>query len=210
MKEIAEIRSANGNYFVIGKRNGSYYLKNKYTEIPNEFEVYDIAKVKELFADLCERVPECKQVKYASGHPNSCMYVIYSDKTQVMFQQQDGIGKNLCAYTAKTAHFSEFFKSTFISGNSELITLDHLRWVCEDKTENLDVLIQALKDFETDDYIEVCHRTNAEGEIEIYRKIYGREHDVLVTILPDGKIGKTGTYQFVELMKKHDVTVVKP
>ena len=73
MAEITSIESVHGNYFVIGKSKDGYFLKNNFTEIPNEFGMYDIEEVGRLFQDLCGRVPELVQTKGPCGHPNSCM-----------------------------------------------------------------------------------------------------------------------------------------
>ena len=106
LKEIVAIKSADGCYFVIGKNEQGFFLKNKYTKIPNEFHLYNDEEVKELFQDLCDRVEECVPVSYPSGHPNSCMYVIYSDKSVQLYKEQRGVEKNLCAYTSSTASYS--------------------------------------------------------------------------------------------------------
>ena len=78
-----------------------------------------------MFLDLCERVPDCAMVSIPSGHKNSCMLVEYSDKTEQLFQQQNGIGKNLCAYTTKAAKYVEFFTDQFFSWHSSSLPLIH-------------------------------------------------------------------------------------
>ena len=61
MGSIVAIKSATGNYFEIGRDQEEYYLKNEYTEIPNEFHKYAMADVKKLFDDLCARVQNARR-----------------------------------------------------------------------------------------------------------------------------------------------------
>ncbi len=208
MKEIVAIKSENGSYFVIGKNESGYYLKNKYTEIPNEFNMYSEAEVKKLFDDLCERIPDCVKVGFVTGHPNSCLRAVYSDKTEQLFREQKGIGKNLAAFTYGAASFSEFFSGR-ISGRSELITLDHLRWVCREKSENYKVLLKAVRDYIEDDYVSVFEVLKPDGTTEIRKMIYSVDHGAIITITADGSIGETGELGFVELMKQHDVSICR-
>ncbi len=209
-KEIVAIKSADGNYFEIGKNEFGYYLKNNYTDIPNEFNMYSLETVKKMFLDLCERVPDCAKVSIPSGHKNSCMLVEYSDKTEQLFQEQKGIEMNLCAYTAKTAEYVEFYADQFFSWHSSsLITLAHLRQVCREKSEDYTVFLTAIRDVIEDDGIDIRENILTDGTIEIHRIVLGHDYGTFISIMPSGKIEKTGNLKFVELMKKHDVSVYR-
>ena len=206
MKEVVAIKSENGSYFYIGKGRNRYYLKNRYTEIPNEFGMYDLGKVKEIFNELCERIPESVPAVSSLGHPNSFMRVVYSDRTEEIFTQGEA-GRNLCAYTSNAANYSEFFTGRIFGGKSEYVTLDHLRWVCSEKEENMDVFIKALKDFEEDDYLYLEEKKLEDGTISIDKHCYGNVSKGFVSILPDGRIGNDGGFKFVKLMKAKDVRI---
>ena len=80
LKEIVAIKSADGCYFVIGKNEQGFFLKNKYTKIPNEFHLYNDEEVKELFQDLCDRVEECVPVSY-------CNWTAYDGKRFTSFPE---------------------------------------------------------------------------------------------------------------------------
>ena len=96
MRNVIEIRSESGNFFRIGRNGDGYYLKNSFTEIPNEFGFYDISQVKKLFIDLCERIHESVPATDMNGHPNAYMRVLYDNDTQILYTQGKD-GKNLCA-----------------------------------------------------------------------------------------------------------------
>lgn len=208
-KEVVAIKSADGSYFVVGKNDSGYYLRNKYTSIPNEFNIADEAAVKKLFEDLCDRIPECVRVDYPSGHPNSCMRVVFEDKTEQVFKEGENASKNLCAYTHNTARYSDFQPEQYSWIMSDLITLDHIRWVCKDKQENYDVFFQAIKTMKEDDGIWIFDTTNPDGSIEIHVKVWTIDEGPIVTILPNGKIEKTGGLKFVEVLKAYDVKVLR-
>lgn len=62
MKEIIAIKSAAGSYFEVEKNSTGYYLRNRYTEIPNEFQYYDAGIAQRFFEELCNRIPDCEEV----------------------------------------------------------------------------------------------------------------------------------------------------
>lgn len=206
MRSVTEVRSAEGSYFVIGKNDDGYYLRNLYTEIPNEFGMYNIEEVQSLFDGLCDRIPECKETDHPYGHPNSCMRVIYSDGAEQLYKETEQ-GLNLCAFTARAAQYSEFFGSVLFF-RSELITLDHLRKVCSEKEERFEIFITALKDYLEDDYLTLVEEIQEDGSIRIRENVYSNVY-YPVTINPDGYIEETGNIKFVELMKRNNVRIIK-
>lgn len=206
MNDIIAIKSSAGSYFEVGKNSNGYYLKNRYTEIPNEFQYYDAGIEKRYFEKLCERIPDCEEVSYPSGRPNSCMYVIYADGTVRLLKEQEGIGKSIGSCTYDVACYSEFFP-LYTLGQSELLTTHHLRDVCREGKESFDYLFQALIDIYEDDEIDVMLEPQSNGSAAIKITVYGitsRE----ITITEDGSIAKTGGVLFVELLKKHHVRIV--
>ncbi len=208
-KEIVAIKSVEGSYFEIGRTRSGYYLKNSFTEIPNEFELYSIDVVKKLFDDLCERVPECMRVDHSFGCPNDCICVVYSDRTEQLYHAQDGIGMNLAAFATETAKYVEFYEDPFYYWGSPLMTLEHLRRVCRSKREDYAVFFKAIRDYIEDDGIDLHDVTLSDGTIEIHELVLGFDFGADYSIMPDGKIGKTGKLRFIELMKKNDVSVFR-
>lgn len=128
------------------------------------------------------------------------MYVIYSDGAKKLFKQQEGIGKNLCAYTSDAAEYSEFLPS-YALRCSELLTTHHLRDVCREGKEHFDYLFQIIKDLLEDDetWIVLGHPQN--GETTIVKNILGLVIDPFVSISEDGEIIETGGLRFVEMKK---------
>jgi hypothetical protein len=206
MRNVVEIRSENGNFFRIGRNSDGYYLKNLFTEIPNEFGYYDISQVKRLFIDLCERIQESVPATDLNGHPNAYMRVFYDNNTQILYTQGED-GKNLCAYTSKAANFSEFYTGTFFGERSELITLEHLRQICTGKEEKLETFFKALKDYKEDDYTFLEMVDFPDGSISIDKSCYGVKAEGFVTISPEGFIGNDGDLAFVQLMKREGVKI---
>lgn len=178
MKDIIAIRSAAGSYFEVGKNSTCYYLRSRYTEIH-----------------------DCEEVFSPSGHPNSCMYIIYADGTMRLFKTQEGIGKNLCAYTSDAADYSEFFPSILESSN--LLTLQHLRQVCrEEGKEDFSYFLKAVRDLVEDYKTQVILGRPRNGETTIVKNILGLVIDPFVSISEDGEIIETGGLRFVEVLKK--------
>lgn len=206
MKNVISIQSVRGESFIIGKNSKGYYLRNKYTEIPNEFGMYDINDVEELFNGLCERIPESVKTLFPCGHPNSCMKVTYDDNTTAMYKQGE-TGLNLCAFTHHAAAFSEYYERSFFDGRSDLITLDYLRGVCSKGKASLETVYKAIKDYKEDDYTFLEKSRLLDGTISIDKKCYGVLSPGMVTIMPDGHIGNTYDIKFLELMKKQGVVV---
>jgi hypothetical protein len=206
MRNVIEIRSESGNFFRIGRNEEGYYLKNLFTEIPNEFGFYDISQVKKLFIDLCERIHESVPATDMNEHPNAYMRVLYDNDTQILYTQGKD-GKNLCAYTSRAANFSEFYTGTFFGGRSKLITLEHLRQICTDKEESLETFFKALKDYTEDDYTFLEMVELPDGGISIDKSCYGVKANGFVTISPDGFIGNDGDLAFVQLMKREGVKI---
>ncbi len=206
MRNVIEIRSESGNFFRIGRNEDGYYLKNSFTEIPNEFGFYDINQVKKLFIDLCERILESVPATDMNEHPNAYMRVFYDNDTQILYTQGTD-GKNLCAYTSRAANFSEFYTRTFFGERSKLITLEHLRQICTGKEESLETFFKALKDYTEDDYTFLEMVELPDGGISIDKSCYGVKANGFVTISPDGFIGNDGDLAFVQLMKREGVKV---
>lgn len=207
MRNVVEIRSENGNFFRIGRNSEGYYLKNLFTEIPNEFGFYDIDQVKKLFISLCERIQETVPATDMNGHPNAYMRVFYDNDTQILYTQGEE-GKNLCAYTAEAASFSEFYTGTIFGERSELITLKHLRQICSVKEERLETFFKALKDYKEDDYTFLEMDKSPDGGISIDKSCYGVKAKGFVTVSPEGFIGNDGDLAFVKLMKKEGVKII--
>ncbi len=206
MRNVIEIRSEKGSFFRIGRNREGYYLKNLFTEIPNEFGFYDITQVKELFIDLCERIQESVPARNMKGHPNAYMRVLYDNDTQILYTQGEN-GKNLCAYTSRAANFSEFYTGTILGESSELITLEHLRHICTGKEEKLETFFKALKDYKEDDYTFLKMVELPDGGISIDKSCYGVKAKGFVTVSPEGFIGNDGDLAFVKLMKRADVRI---
>lgn len=207
MKDIVAIKSVDCRYFCIGKRNGRYFLKNEYTEIPNEFGYYDMGKVEQLFNDLRDGIIETMDSSLPLEIPETTLCkVIYEDKTEAPYKCRDG-GINVRFLAGRVDGYSEFYERMFFGGKSKYISLDRLRWVCEDKEENIDVFLEALKDFDEDDYtsLEVIH--NDDGSVSIDKICYGVRTKDYVTLDRMGVIGNDGEHLFVKLMKQNGVRV---
>lgn len=213
MNRVRCIQSVNGSYFEIGiGLDGKLYLKNKYTEIPNEFALYDLEKVKELFDDLCSEIPNCEAVSFASSkeHPNSFMRVLRDDGKVEILNKKLGSGKNLCALTCNAATYSEFF-GTYIGAYNEMITISRLRQVIKDKIEYKQIYQEAVEDIAigADDYMWMKIRDNEDGSWEMDEYTYSRvSKEAYVSVDKDGYIINTGSLNYTELLKKNSVRVL--
>ena len=210
-KKIVGFLSATGNQFLIEMRKkGQYHLKNKYTEVPNEFGRYSIQAVEKLFKDLKRVMHACEPAESQSGHRNSCFYVIYEDNTRQLMKEKEDSRMNVCAFTANAAMYSEFFPDHF--HYSEVVTLDHLRDVCESGTEAYDIFLQAVGDMVRDGETDVVPHIYEFGEIEINMDVYGREYS-FIRIGADGMIQKTGNSvaepEYVKLLQDQGVKIVR-
>lgn len=206
-KEIVGFKSIKGGYFEIWKADDGYHLKNKYTEVPNEFKLYDEKTIKTLFDDLCERVPECIPVDFESGHPNSCMRVIFADKTETIYKEQEKVGKNLCAYTSRVAEYSEFVGG-ILYPLSDTITIEHVRWVIKTKTENFSNVIEYLKNAIEDDYIDIVINKNNEDVREISMVIYGFKHRPFMSIFSNGYFENDYKSTYLSLLKEYGIKLI--
>ena len=211
MKEIVAFRSAEGSYFSIGKNGNEYYLRNMYTVIPNEFKMYSMDRVKELFDSLCERVPECVEVDHVKYDKpqNAFMYVVYDDMSEHLFMKLEGAGKNLCAFTFRAADYNEFYDETFMSINPRSLNIDRIRQVCRNKREDLYVLHEAIKDMDADDFQHYNIEPREDGGYNIVRNCYEVSEKDFITIMKDGKIVNTGHFRYVEFLKNQGVRVLK-
>ena len=207
MKEIVGFKSINGGYFEIWKADDGYHLKNKYTEVPNEFKLYDEKTIKTLFDDLCERVPECIPVDFASGHPNSCMRVVFADKSEAIYKKQEKVGKNLCAYISRVAEYSEFVGG-ILYPHSDTITIEHVRWVIKTKTESFSNVIEYLKNAIEDDYIDININKNSEDIREISKVVYGFKCRPFMTVFPNGEFETKEKVLYLEFLKENDVVLM--
>lgn len=211
MKEVIAFHSAKGNYYYIGKDEKGYYLRNRHTTIPNEFEKYSMEKIKELFDDLCERILECVPVDQvlAGRHVNSYMYVVYDDMTEQLFMQQEGVGRNLCAYNCNVADYDEFLDEFLGFYNPGTLTLERLRQVCKCKREDLDILLNAVRAMRGDDYTYFDIEPRQDGGYNIVETCYCVPNKEFITIMEDGSIGNTGELTYIKLLKEQGVHVYK-
>ncbi len=189
-KEIIGFSSASGDVFSIYiEKKDNYHLKNKYTEIPNEFGVYSMKVIKELFKELRKCISACEPAEAPSGHPNSCFYVIYDDGSKRLLRQKEDAKINVCYHVANAAGYSEFFPDNLWI--SELVTIDHLRSVCECGFETYDIFLQAIRHMIQDGETSVSERINRDGSIDLDMDVMGRKYP-FIRIGADGSIEKSG------------------
>ena len=248
-REIIEIRSVEGDYFVIGKNARGFYLKNRYTEVPNEFAhipiggdtrritaarpkemVWDYEKdVEIMFRVLCQRVEEAWQVAAGMSETqvkeqrdkSRCVKVIFADKTERLCRD---FNHRLNTYTI--ARFSDFSVNLFdgvesdeireknadIWGNSfersDIITLDRIRRACEDKVENYEMFLRAVRDYEEDDYTDIKETVAEDGSISLdyycYCQCLG---EGFITLDAEGNIGAPGIFRWIKVLKENGVKV---
>lgn len=212
MANVKCIQSVNGSYFEIGiSDDGNIYLYNKFTQVPNEFGLYDMEKVKELFDDLCAEIPNSEPVNFASwkAHPNSHMRVLFDDGN-VQIYRETKKGKNLCALTSNVASYSEFH-GPYIGADNEMITVSRLRQVIKEKREYKKLFQKAVEDIAigTDDYMWVKIRDGEDGSWEMDEYTYGRVSiEAYVSADKDGCIINTGGLKYAELLKENGVRLI--
>jgi len=212
MPNVKCIQSANGNYFEIGiSVDGDIYLYNKYTQVPNEFGLYDKEKVRELFDNLRAEIPNCEPVDFASwkAHPNSHMRVLFDDGSVQIYKETEK-GKNLCAMTYNAASYSEFW-GPYIGADNEMVTLSRLRQVIKEKREYKKLFQEAVEDIAigADDYMWMKIRDNEDGSWEMDEYIYGRvSKEAYVSADKDGYIINTGGLKYTELLKENGVKLI--
>ena len=210
-KRIIGFMSHMGDYFVIWKDEDGYHLKNRFTEIPNKLNKYNIEQVKDFYKGLIERISECEVVRseHQICHPNCCITVMYSDMSMEVLKEKREENCRLRSYIPDIANYSEFYQGGVLGHANELISLEHLRAVCFKKKERSSNILKILQDFIEDDFIDVIQKRKKDGTIQFLVKIYGIIHSghPIAEILPNGTIGKTRDYSFFELMKEHNVIV---
>ena len=208
-KKIVGFSSASGGSFLIlMKKKDSYYLKNQYTEIPNEFRLYSMKVLKELFKELRKCVSASEPAEAPSGHPNSCFYVIYETGSKQLFRQKEESKINVCSRVARAACYSEFFPDDLWI--SELVTLDHLRNVCESGTEAYDIFVQAVQHMIQDGETSVAERINPDGSIDLDMDVLGRKYP-FIRIGADGLIKKCGNIasepEYVRILQEKGIKI---
>ena len=207
-KEIVGFKSINGGYFEIWKAEDGYHLKNKYTVVPNEFKFYNNRAIKRLFDGLRRVVTECIPVDFGSGHPNSCMRVIFADKTEAIFKEQEGTGNSMRSYMSDVAEYSEFAYGQSFYRHFDTITIEHLRWVIKTKTESLSNVINFLKDIIEDDYIDIVIDKKTNGIVEISAEIYGIKRSPFMKVFPNGTFENSIDYPYLNLLKEYGIRLI--
>ncbi|MCR5325051.1 MAG: hypothetical protein K6E85_17475 [Lachnospiraceae bacterium] len=208
-KEITGFSSAEGDYFLITmQKKDVYYLKNKYTEIPNEFGIYSMKALEELFKDLRKCISVSDPAEIPGGHPNSCFYVLYEDGTKQLFRQKEDSKINVCHNVSSVAHYSELFPDDLWI--SELVTIDHLRSVCESGTEAYDVFVQAVSHMIQDGETAVSEQINEDSSIDLNMDVLGRQYP-FIKIRADGLIESDGNMasrlEYVRILKEKGVRI---
>lgn len=199
MRNIVEIRAAKGDYFAIGRDTGGYYIKNKYTEIPNEFGLYDTNDVRKLFDELCSSISKCnlQESLYPIGD-EAQIYVEYDDKSIELYKCPERSG-----ITIGVIRYSDLFDDVFFS-KSEVLTLDHLRRVCRDKEESYSVFLYIMKCLNEEDgvRIEGAPYSLEMNELGMKRRI--------LAFNADRTIGETKVrLKYIELLKAYGVRVME-
>jgi len=207
MAKVKYIKSVSGNYFEIGiNLDGSTYLRNNYTEVPNEFGFYDTERVRKLFDILGQQISNAQPVEFtnSSEHPNSCIRVLFDDGKVQLFKG------NFCSSTTNAATYNEFWGHSIFS-YSEMITLNRLRQVVREKREYKEVFLKAVEDIEIagDDYMWMDTRKNEDGSFEMDKYTYGQlSSKGFISVDKDGYIVNTGDLQYTELLKKNGVMII--
>ncbi len=222
MLDAMAFRSAKGLFFEIGKSGEEYCLKNTYTEIPNEFAMYDPEEIEALFGKLlkicehCEPVEETASPDVLSGE-DKCFYAVLADGTEKLFRIPDDPDADPTDHLDTLAHYSEFNSqrlSTWTEENrllAERLSLTRLRQVCRDKVEFFDMLMRILTATYADiDLQGVGSEENADGSVEIFETFDGEPAGgTILTILSDGRIFKPRGLPYLLLLMKHDVRVLR-
>ena len=199
MRTIVEIRSAKGDYFAIGRNKGGYYLKNKYTEIPNEFGLYDTNDVRKLFDELCSSISKCylQESLYPIGD-EAQIYVEYDDKSIELYKCPERSG-----ITIGVTRYSDLFDDVFFN-RSDVLTLDHLRRVCRDKEESYSVFLYIMKCLNEEDSVRI---EGAPYSLEMNE--LGMKRRILA-FNADRTIGETKVrLKYTELLKAYGVRVME-
>ncbi|MCR5768960.1 MAG: hypothetical protein K6G45_10790 [Lachnospiraceae bacterium] len=212
-KKIIGFMSASGQYFqIIMKKKGVYYLKNEYTEVPNEFGLYSMKTVAELYKGLrrCLSKTVSEEAEEPSGHPNSCFYVIYEDNTRKLYRKKDDARLNVTAFTNKAATYSEWVPGTMYV--SEFVTLDRLRDAVECGEIAYDIFLQAVKHLVQDGETGISPHIHDDGSIDLDMNVQGREYS-FIKIGVDGLITQAGNLaselDYVKILKDNNVKVVR-
>ena len=150
-----------------------YYLKNKYTEIPNEFGIYDSNNLKGLFDGICASISECIPIEYASSFSDDFQVRVYyeDNSSQAFKEQEENEGDSVSKEARHIAHISEFFSNTDSFWHpEELLIINDLRCICKVGKISPDELLKNIKHTDEDgDGSEV--RSNYSC---FYRVVYGQ------------------------------------
>ena len=171
-------------YLFIEKREDGFYLRNPYTEIPNEFsEKTDQEKLRETFEFLCKTIEEADEVFEEDSKTSGTDHKTVRDKYAKVIWD-DGTEHWYRGEKLSTPFFMELCKSDFdrylLMHHSEewrqLITLKNVRSICESRMLEYEVLIKAIKRAWTDDYEWVEIKENADGTTAVEYYCYAALH----------------------------------
>ena len=152
-------------YLFIEKREDGFYLRNPYTEIPNEFsEKTDQEKLRETFEFLCKTIEEADEVFEEDSKTSGTDHKTVRDKYAKVIME-------LCK-----SDFDRYLLMHHSEEWRQLITLKNVRSICESRMLEYEVLIKAIKRAWTDDYEWVEIKENADGTTAVEYYCYAALH----------------------------------
>ena len=212
MKQIIElVFTEDENFFLIGKGDRGYYLKNRFTEIPNEFSgEKELQDVQKKFEMLCrdvaveEVVPDTARLQMGQ---DGCSYVkaIFADRTAQWYR----IEKYSFLFL-ETAVYTDFLEKPYYWRRewAEFTSLEGVRRICRQKVLDYVFLCKAVRNGWEDDYCWVDEVVEEDGRITFAYYCYTVCHWRIV-IGRDGTIADTGGLRVMQVLKEQGVRVRK-
>ncbi len=192
------------NFFLMGKTAEGISLKNRFTEIPNEFEMYDLTKIEEAFNDACKMVKDLEEVSQMETG-DLAVKVHYSDGTSRLLRE--GKDNNQFTHIVFTASSSNEFLPPLCFYYNDYFSLFNLRKLCRKGRADFRKLYGELKYLYDDDFEYVHINECDDGTICINHSVFCVDR-LLMKIMPDGQISETDEdMPFLTLLKQQGVRV---
>ena len=216
MEQIVElVYVKDEDFFLFGKGEKGYYLKNRFTEMPNEFSgEKELKYLREEFERLCGYVAEAEPIEDIFemqmipdgnwGCAKPYVKVTFADRTTQWYRVEN---KDLLFWW--TAIYSDFAENIYYWKEYEwaqFTALKVVRRICEQKILDYGFLIKALKNGWEDDYTWVDEVPEENGGVSLDYYCYA-VCQWRVIIGKDGTIEDAGDLRVMQVLKAQGVKV---
>jgi|APSaa5957512622_1039677.scaffolds.fasta_scaffold83876_1 hypothetical protein len=190
---------------ITGKyEDGTYYFRNEFTELPNDFELIDDDIVHELYRNVLKSLKS--NIKKGKKSNKVGTFDIY----KVYFEKPDGnpINETFCFKNPLYSPNAEF--SDLCHGKDVGVNIDELRHDADvghiPFTRFFNHRVEYLVSNLYND-VDTTFEINPDSSIDIKENCGGKTKEIVITIDGEGNIEKHGDYPYVRALKNTEVSI---